>query len=443
MDRHRQNWELQAALKEKSGQSAESYKPPTMAVLVKYHRYAPAMIEALNQLGIKSEHIGGESLVKTPEIRLVRAVLSVAFFPSRNAMLLYLLNFFALGASDIQALARIGKHKSAPLPHNSAKAHHNNDLNLIETLAYIAQEAAHDAEAEVRDGIAEDEDRDKRDATPADYCGAARLRSHFTQQGWERLIHIASLVETVRQSAHMGVAAAVQVAIDELNLLALAYARPEGQGKAKRMLDRFIAMAREFDGDLNNPINEGELAIQSFVRWIDAIETHERGEEDDSSSDSAAALSLTLRDQEIVPEEGVVQILTVHSAKGLEWDLVAVPEMVSGEFDAIKLGKAKQWQADKNAVPWSLRSDAKHLPDISVQTLECVQRARREGDLTSQTVAEVSAINWAYLYGSLGDYQSAENRRLAYVALTRPKTELVIATSSYKNEKAQETARRC
>ena len=66
-----------------------------------------------------------------------------------------------------------------------------------------------------------------------------------------------------------------------------------------------------------------ELAgLGAFLAWLSAAETEERGLE--------APLG------EVSPD--AIQVLTVHAAKGLEWDAVAVPGLVEGTFpDGTKL----------------------------------------------------------------------------------------------------------
>jgi len=99
-----------------------------------------------------------------------------------------------------------------------------------------------------------------------------------------------------------------------------------------------------------------------------------------------------------------VAILTVHRAKGLEWDTVVVPSVVDGGFPSGSTSYANP--VDKaEYLPYSLRLDTESLPDLSGAT----------------TLKERNAI--------LRDYHETEEWRTAYVAVTRARHHLIIAGS--------------
>ena len=77
-------------------------------------------------------------------------------------------------------------------------------------------------------------------------------------------------------------------------------------------LDRFIDVAAEFAASGESP------TLSAFLAYLDAAETAERG----------------LRPGEVEVVGDVVQLLTVHGAKGLEWDAVFVVGLVDGVFPA-------------------------------------------------------------------------------------------------------------
>src|SRR5690606_15551698 len=118
------------------------------------------------------------------------------------------------------------------------------------------------------------------------------------------------------------------------------------------------------------------------------------------------------------PEAGTVQVLTVHGAKGLEWDVVAVPRMVTDEFPARPREGYQGWLSF-GQYPLPLRGDAAELPSF-------------EG-LGATTRKELLAAKDAF---SAGVRQRAleEARRLAYVAVTRARHELLLSGSFWATQ---------
>ncbi|MDQ6657032.1 MAG: PD-(D/E)XK nuclease family protein, partial [Actinomycetota bacterium] len=121
------------------------------------------------------------------------------------------------------------------------------------------------------------------------------------------------------------------------------------------------------------------------------------------------------REEGLVPGEieataGRVQILTVHAAKGLEWEVVAVPQLATGVFPA---GRKTTWLSDAGQLPPDLRGDvadvpALMLPPAGVDQGELVRALKQHAD-------------------DLKDWQNEEERRLAYVAVTRAHRHLLLS----------------
>ncbi|MGH3494419.1 MAG: 3'-5' exonuclease, partial [Sciscionella sp.] len=105
---------------------------------------------------------------------------------------------------------------------------------------------------------------------------------------------------------------------------------------------------------------------------------------------------------EVVQSPDRVQVLTVHSAKGLEWQIVAVPHLVEGLFPGRK--KSSSWLTSPTALPVVLRGDAQDLPSLRLDS------GADQQELTEALAEHEDAFEQRRLI---------EERRLAYVALTR------------------------
>ena len=125
-----------------------------------------------------------------------------------------------------------------------------------------------------------------------------------------------------------------------------------------------------------------------------------------------------LRAAGVEVRKDVVQILTVHSAKGGEWDLVVVPGLAEGNFPSEQSGE--NWLKSKSVLPFALRADHNRLPKL---------------DLQNETSAQEVANKVKDFAQECNDRKSDEERRLAYVAVTRAKYHLIATTSWWRDAK--------
>lgn len=351
-----------------------------VAVLCRKRAYIALMIDALIELDIPYEVVGGESLISRPEILSIRAALGVVVNPARNDLLLRLATLMGVGATDMRVLAEWSNvYAKSQVTHAEMSA--RDERSLVEAVSALPPTTWSS-----RDGMS------------------------FSRLGYERLQHLASILEQVRQSIHLPLPDVIASASRLLGIDVAVAFRSVGKRRVRTSIDSFIALGGSYQA--NHP---GSTA-KAFIEWVDAVAEKEFGGEESAGSDYEDDTSVEVN-------AGTVQIMTVHSAKGLEWrDLVAIPEMVTGQFAEIHKG-ARAWPQNKEIFPFPLRQDYEHLPQFRISDMGGKE--------------EAGAAYAFFRQSSLLIHESAEARRLAYVAVTRPQREVLLAGYALKEPEAK------
>ncbi|PIE18823.1 MAG: hypothetical protein CSA64_05415, partial [Arachnia propionica] len=152
-------------------------------------------------------------------------------------------------------------------------------------------------------------------------------------------------------------------------------------GADTRQLDRLVDVAATF-----NPVATSS-SLAGFLAYLDAEETLAEGLEQAPPNTSNA-----------------VQLLTMHRAKGLEWDRVYLPAWNDSLFPNVQV--TDDWLRNPAQLPSHLRGDAGAIPHptrpLSKDSIE------------------------AY-HDDLKGMNRAAERRLAYVAVTRAREHLLVS----------------
>ena len=228
--------------------------------------------------------------------------------------------------------------------------------------------------------------------------------SRISAVALKRLGGLRDAIRALRSMTGMPLADLAGEAERALGLDVEVLSRPEHTpATARAHLDAFVEVAASFSGSADRPTLGGLLS------WLDAAQAQERG----------------LDKGYVEVSTDAVQVLTVHAAKGLEWDVVVVPGLVEGSFPArssstttFKDGRWRMsppadrgWIGGLSGVPYDLRGDCDGLPGL---------RWKSAPDLLALE-NEVSDF-----ISAGGEHGIDEERRLAYVAFTRARRELLL-----------------
>ena len=269
---------------------AERWSPDAeMAVLCRTRAQMEPIAAELERTGLPYTIVGLGGMLYVPEVADVRALLTAATDPERGDRVVRLLTGFGIGAGDLHALAGLARDLLRPPARSTQSTRDGADGSGDQVDSPLLSEAL--------DALLRWHDDGAEGATAAASQG-------LTPAGLAVALRTARAIRRVREALALPLPDLVALAEQALGLdieIAARIDDPMGH----RALDSFQATALAYATDTDTPTPTG------FLEWLDAAEEHE---------DAMSA-------PEVDPTPGAVQLLTVHAAKGLEWDAVAVPGM--------------------------------------------------------------------------------------------------------------------
>ncbi len=331
-----------------------------IGVLTRDNAHAEDVFDALTGAGIPVEIVGLSGLLRLPEVAEIVATLHLLHDVTANAALLTLLTGprWAIGPRDLRLLSQRA-YEIAGRQGRSATAE-----SVTESLLEIA------------DGIdpAEIPSLDDALADPGDHP--------YSPEALDRFGLLSAELRMLRMYVGEPLLDIVRRIIDTSGTdVELASAVSPAASARRDNLDLFVKAVAEFQAV------DGDVTLPALLAYLTA--------EDDQGNGLDIATPT---------EADSVKLLTVHRAKGLEWDSVFLVGVCETRFPSNR--SRTLWTSSPAILPAPLRGDAPDLPQLAgfdKATLDAYRAAAR-------------------------DHDAEEELRLGYVAFTRAARPLFVSS---------------
>lgn len=331
--------------------------PGDIAVLVRARGDIPPLLTAMQAVGLPVEVVGLTGLLTVPEVAEIVAMLEVLDAPTANAALVRLLTGprLRLGARDLAALGRHAREVVRRPPDSPDSPGQEDPL-----AAAVA------------------------DVDPADVVALSDVLGdpgpEMSVEGRLRLGRLGDEIAALRGHIGEGLLDLLHRVIATIGLdVELTASEAAVRARRQENVEAFLDVAAAF----TDP--DGTTSLHAFLGFLRAAREHERGLDVTGPSGANA-----------------VALMTMHRSKGLEWEVVAVPNLSRTVFPDVTV--RDQWTTSAGVLPVPLRGDAADLPAVTASD----QKADHDAFATDAAA-----------------YAEREERRLAYVAVTRAKALLL------------------
>ncbi|MFF8909157.1 UvrD-helicase domain-containing protein [Streptomyces olivaceoviridis] len=340
--------------------------PGEIAVLCRTATDFAEIQGALVARDIPVEVVGLSGLLHLPEIADLVAVCEVLQDPGANAALVRLLTGprWRIGPRD---LALLGRRARLLVAHARVDGTDDPDRRLAEAVQGVDPSEvislADALDTFLEAPMAEGDD----DGLP------------FSPDARVRFARLAAELRDLRRSLSDPLMDVLHRVLAVTGLEVELSASPHALAARRReTLSNFLDVAASFAA------SDGEATLLAFLGFLRTAAQYEKG-----------------LDNALPGGENTVKVLTAHKSKGLEWDVVAVPGLVTGTFPSAQ-GREK-WTAQAKVLPHALRGDTDTLPDVH-----------------SWDSRGMKAFHEA-----MKEHQHTEELRLGYVTFTRPRSLLL------------------
>ena len=362
---------------------ADGNSPPTAAVLVRRNADAAPVADALRARGIPVEVVGLAGLLSVPEVADVVAMLRLVADPTAGAAAMRVLTGprWRLGGHDMAALWQRALALGAEQRDGATPS-----PEVIAMAAWPDSDAVCLADAISDPGPA-------GSYSPAGYQRITALSAELSALRGRLGHSLPDLVAEVRRV----------LGIDcEIRAIAGMSAGWTGTEHLDAFADVVAGYAERTSAaatvtDMSATASGASIA--GLLAYLDVAEAVENG--------LPPAPPTVARDR--------VQVLTVHSAKGLEWQVVAVAHLSGGIFPST--ASRSTWLTDAAELPPLLRGDRASAGSLGIPVLDVSDVTNRKQ--LSDKISEHRR--------QLEQRRVDEERRLLYVAITRAEDTLLVS----------------